>query len=28
VVATGSPEQIAENVASTTGQFLKNVLPS
>ncbi len=28
VVATGSPEQIGENMASITGQFLKNVLPS
>src|SRR5207237_7269865 len=28
VVATGSPEQIAENMTSITGQFLKNVLPS
>src|SRR5207249_1225685 len=28
VVCVGTPEQIAENVASTTGQFLKNVLPS
>jgi len=28
VVATGSPEQLAENMTSITGQFLKNVLPS
>jgi excinuclease ABC subunit A len=26
VVATGTPEQIAENSASITGQFLMNVL--
>src|SRR5881296_2616907 len=28
VIATGSPEHIADDVASITGQFLKNVLPS
>src|SRR5438132_901509 len=28
VVATGTPEQIAANTASMTGEFLKNVLPS
>jgi len=28
VVATGTPEQIAENPASITGQFLRNVLAS
>jgi excinuclease ABC subunit A len=28
IVATGSPEQVMQNEASVTGQFLKNVLPS
>ena len=28
VIATGSPEHIAEDITSITGQFLKNVLPS
>jgi excinuclease ABC subunit A len=28
IVATGTPEQVMENEASITGQFLKNVLPS
>ena len=27
IVATGSPEDVMQNQASITGQFLKNVLP-